>query len=391
MAIPFNRPYVAGKELEYIAEACASGHLSGNGQFTWRAQAWLEEYSGSAKALLTHSCTAALEMAAILADIGPGDEVIMPSYTFVSTANAVVLRGGVPVFVDIRPDTLNLDETLIEAAITSRTRAIMVVHYAGVSCAMDEISAIAARHGLLVIEDDAQGIMASYRGRPLGSLGNLAAISFHETKNVISGEGGALFVNDPRLVERAEIIWEKGTNRTKFFRGQVDKYTWVDIGSSYLPSELNAAFLYAQLESIESIMRERLALWHCYHDAFAPLEAQGLLRRPVVPPECTHNGHIYYIRVADLATRTRVLDDLKAAGVGAVFHYVPLHTTVPGTTLCRAHGELPVTLAVSDTLVRMPLWVGMPEAVVEQAVGIAARTVGTTSPATISAAARGRA
>jgi dTDP-4-amino-4,6-dideoxygalactose transaminase len=383
MGVPFNRPYVAGKELEYIAEACASGHLSGNGQFTRRAQAWLEEYGGSAKALLTHSCTAALEMAAILADIGPGDEVIMPSYTFVSTANAVVLRGGVPVFVDIRPDTLNLDETLIEAAVTSRTRAIMVVHYAGVSCAMDEISAIAARHGLLVIEDDAQGIMASYRGRPLGSLGHLAAISFHETKNVISGEGGALFVNDPRLVERAEIIWEKGTNRTKFFRGQVDKYTWVDIGSSYLPSELNAAFLYAQLESIESIMRERLALWHRYHDAFAPLEEQGLLRRPVVPVECTHNGHIYYIRVADLATRTRLLDDLKAAGVGAVFHYVPLHTTVPGTTLCRTHGELPITLAVSDTLVRMPLWVGMPEAVVEQAVGIVARAVGTTTPAAV--------
>jgi dTDP-4-amino-4,6-dideoxygalactose transaminase len=387
MAVPFNRPYVAGNELEYIAQACASGHLSGNGEFTKRAQAWLEEYSGSAKALLTHSCTAALEMTVILAGIQPGDEVIMPSYTFVSTANAVVLRGGVPVFVDIRPDTLNIDETLIEAAITSRTRAIMVVHYAGVSCAMDQIAAIAAQHGLLVIEDDAQGIMASYRGRPLGSLGQLAAMSFHETKNVISGEGGALLVNDPRLVERAEIIWEKGTNRSKFFRGQVDKYTWVDIGSSYLPSELNAAFLYAQLESIESIMHDRLALWHRYHEAFAPLEKQGLVRRPIVPAECAHNGHIYYIRVADLETRSRVLDDLKAAGIGAVFHYVPLHTTVPGTTLCRTQGELPVTVAVSDTLVRMPLWVGMPEAAVEQAVEIVARAVGGKVPAPI----RGRA
>jgi dTDP-4-amino-4,6-dideoxygalactose transaminase len=387
MAVPFNRPYVAGKELEYIAQACASGHLSGNGEFTKRAQAWLEDYSGSAKALLTHSCTAALEMAVILADIQPGDEVIMPSYTFVSTANAVALRGGVPVFVDIRPDTLNIDETLIEAAVTLRTRAIMVVHYAGVSCAMDEIGAIAARHDLLVIEDDAQGIMASYRGRPLGNLGHLAAMSFHETKNVISGEGGALLVNDPRFVERAEIIWEKGTNRSKFFRGQVDKYTWVDIGSSYLPSELNAAFLYAQLESIESIMHDRLALWHRYHEAFAPLEEEGLLRRPIVPAECVHNGHIYHIRVADLDTRARVLDDLKAAGIGAVFHYVPLHTTVPGTTLCRAQGELPVTVAVSDTLVRMPLWVDMPEAVVEQVVGIVTQVVGVKAPAPI----RGRA
>lgn len=386
MAVPFNRPYVAGREMEYIAQALASGHLSGNGEFTRRTQSWLEEYSGSAKALLTHSCTAALEMAAILAGIQPGDEVIMPSYTFVSTANAVVLRGGVPVFVDVRADTFNIDETLIEAAITPRTRAIMVVHYAGVSCAMDEISAIADRHGLIVIEDDAQGIMASYRGHPLGSLGHLAAISFHETKNVISGEGGALLVNDPRLVERAEIIWEKGTNRARFFRGQVDKYTWVDIGSSYLPSELNAAFLYAQLESIDSIMCKRLALWNRYHDAFAPLEQQGLLRRPVVPGECVHNGHIYYVCVADLDTRTRLLDDLKAAGIGAVFHYVPLHTTVPGTTLCRTHGELPVTLAVSDTLVRMPLWVGMPEAAVEQAVGIVAQVVGAAVPPT----ARGR-
>jgi dTDP-4-amino-4,6-dideoxygalactose transaminase len=377
MSIPFNQPYVAGRELENIAEVLANHHLAGNGTFTRKTQEWLERYSGAAKALLTHSCTAALEMAALLAEIGPGDEVIMPSYTFVSTANAVVLRGGVPVFVDIRPDTLNIDETLIEEAVTPRTKAIMVVHYAGVGCAMDEILAIARRHSLLVIEDDAQGIMASYRGRPLGSFGQLAAISFHETKNIVSGEGGALFVNDPQLVERAEIIWEKGTNRSKFFRGQVDKYTWVDVGSSYLPSELNAAFLYAQLESIERICAERLALWERYHTAFAPLEEQGLLRRPVVPVECTHNGHIYYVLVRDLETRTRVLDDLRAAGIGAVFHYVPLHTSEPGRRLCRAQGDLLVTQEMSDRLVRMPLWVGMPETAIEQAVTIVARAVDT--------------
>ncbi len=375
MSVPFNRPYVSGSELDYLAQVLDGRHLSGNGAFTQKAQRWLEQYSGSAKALLTHSCTAALEMAAILADIGPGDEVIMPSYTFVSTANAVVLRGGVPVFVDIRPDTLNIDETQIEAAITPRTKAICVVHYAGVGCAMDEILEIASRHGLLVIEDDAQGIMATYRSRPLGSLGHLAALSFHETKNIIAGEGGALLVNDPRLVERAEIIWEKGTNRSKFFRGQVDKYTWVDVGSSYLPSELNAAFLYAQLESIDSIMQQRLELWSRYHAAFAPLEAAGALRRPIVPAECVTNGHIYYVLVADLETRTRVLDELKAVGIGAVFHYVPLHTSEPGRRFCRAQGDLPVTQRVSDTLVRLPLWVGMPEAAVEQAVGIVAAAV----------------
>lgn len=387
MSVPFNRPYVAGSELEYIAQVLAGGHLSGNGEFTRKVQLWLERYSGAARALLTHSCTAALEMAALLAEIGPGDEVIMPSYTFVSTANAVVLRGGIPVFVDIRPDTLNIDETLIEAAITPRTKAIIVVHYAGVGCAMDEILAIAERHRLILIEDDAQGIMASYRGRRLGSFGHLAAISFHETKNVISGEGGALFVNDPRLVERAEIIWEKGTNRSKFFRGQVDKYTWVDVGSSYLPSELNAAFLYAQLESIESIIERRLALWDRYHTAFAALEERGYLRRPIVPAECEHNGHIYYVLVRDLETRSRVLEDLKAAGIGAVFHYVPLHTSEPGRKLCRAMGDLHVTVEMSDRLVRMPLWVGMPEDTVEQAVAIVARA--TAGAATVSVAESG--
>lgn len=378
MAIPFNRPYVSGKELDYIAEACANGHLSGNGEFTRRAQCWLEEYSGCAKALLTHSGTAALEMAALLADIRPGDEVIMPSFTFVSTANAVVLRGGVPVFVDIRPDTLNIDETLIEAAITPKTKAIMVVHYAGVGCAMDEILNVADRHGLLVIEDNAQGIKATYRERPLGRFGQLAATSFHETKAVISGEGGALFVNDPALVERAEIIWEKGTNRSKFFRGQVDKYTWMDVGSSYLPSEINAAFLWAQLESLEDIVARRLALWNRYHAAFALLEERGLLRRPIVPAECVHNGHIYYVLLPDLDARTHVLDDLKAANIHATFHYVPLHATEPGQRYCRTHGDMRVTEDTSDRLVRMPMWVGMPEATVERVVEIVARRVGAT-------------
>ena len=378
MAIPFNRPYVSGKELEYIAEACANGHLSGNGKFTQRAQRWLEKYSGCAKALLTHSGTAALEMAALLAGIQPGDEVIMPSFTFVATANAVVLRGGVPVFVDIRPDTLNIDETLIEAAITPKTKAIMVVHYAGVGCSMDEIMDIAKRYGLLVIEDNAQGIKATYRGCPLGGFGQLAAVSFHETKAVISGEGGALLVNDPALVERAEIIWEKGTNRSKFFRGQVDKYTWIDVGSSYLPSEINAAFLWAQLESIEDIVAQRLALWDHYHAAFAPLEERGLLRRPIIPTECMHNGHIYYVLLPDLTVRSQVLSDLKAADIHAVFHYVPLHDTEPGRRYCRTHGDLRVTEDTSDRLVRMPLWVGMPETTIERVVEIVAQRAGTT-------------
>ena len=299
----------------------------------------------------------------------------MPSYTFVSTANAFVLRGATPVFVDIREDTLNLNEDLIEAAITPETKAIVVVHYAGVACEMDTILAIARRHNLLVIEDDAQGIMARYKDRPLGSFGQLAALSFHETKNVISGEGGALLVNDADFMQRAEIIWEKGTNRSQFFRGEVDKYTWVDVGSSYLPSEINAAFLWAQLESIERIIAARLALWQRYHDAFAPLERAGALRRPIVPPECAQNGHIYYVLLPNLATRTAALTALKEAGIGSVFHYVPLHSSEPGRTLCRAHGDLPVTTDISDRLIRMPLWVGMPEATIANAVEIVANCV----------------
>lgn len=354
--IPFNKPYMTGKELWYIAQAHANVHLSGDGPFTKRCNAWLEKTTGAAKALLTHSCTAALEMSALLADLEPGDEVIMPSFTFVSTANAFVLRGAVPVFVDIRADTLNIDETRIEAAITPRTRAICVVHYAGVGCEMDEINAIAARHGLLVIEDAAQGILSEYKGRALGTLGQLAALSFHETKNLISGEGGALLVNDERYAERAEIIREKGTNRSQFFRGQVDKYTWVDVGSSYLPGEIVAAFLVAQMDDAERITRERLALWDRYHAAFATLEQRGLVRRPIVPAHCRHNAHMYYLLLSDLDSRTRFIATLKERGVHPVFHYIPLHSAPAGRRYARTNGTLDVTDRVSDCLVRLPMW-----------------------------------
>jgi dTDP-4-amino-4,6-dideoxygalactose transaminase len=357
--IPFNRPFVVGKEFEYIQQAITNLHLSGNGAFTKKCQSWLEERVGCCKVLLTHSCTAALEMAAILADIQPGDEIIMPSYTFVSTANAFVLRGGVPVFVDIRPDTLNLDETKIEAAITSRTKVIVPVHYAGVGCEMDTIMAIAERYGMLVFEDAAQGLMSTYKGRPLGSIGHLAATSFHETKNVISGEGGALFINGAQWVERAEIIWEKGTNRSQFFRGQVDKYTWVDTGSSYLPSEINAAFLWAQLEEAESITRQRLDTWERYHQAFAELENQDKVRRPRIPVECQHNAHMYYLLLPNLAQRTSLLKSLKTVGINTVFHYIPLHSSPAGRKYGRLHGNLSLTQETSDRLLRLPLWVGM--------------------------------
>ena len=355
-AIPFNKPYMTGRELGYIAEAHANGHLSGDGPFTRRCHAWLEATTGARKALLTHSCTAALEMAALLLDLAPGDEIIMPSFTFVSTANAFVLRGAVPVFVDVRADTLNLDEMLIEAAITPRTRAICVVHYAGVACEMDAINAIAERHGLVVIEDAAQGILSTYRDRPLGALGALAALSFHETKNIIAGEGGALLVNDDRYSERAEIIREKGTNRSQFFRGQVDKYTWVDVGSSYLPGEIVAAFLAAQMEEAERITRERLAIWSRYHEAFVPLEARERVRRPIVPAECRHNAHMYYLLLRDVDERTRFIATMKANGIHPVFHYVPLHSAPAGRRYGRASGDLAVTDRSSDRLVRLPLW-----------------------------------
>jgi dTDP-4-amino-4,6-dideoxygalactose transaminase len=359
MKIPFNRPWMTGRELEYIREAHEHGHLAGDGTFSKRCHAWLEERIGCRKALLTQSCTSALEMAAILLDLEPGDEVIMPSFTFVSTANAFVLRGAVPVFVDIRPDTLNIDETLIEAAITPKTRAICVVHHAGVGCEMDAIMAIADRHGLVVIEDAAQGIMSRYKGKPLGSIGALAALSFHETKNVISGEGGALLINDDRFIERAEIIREKGTNRSRFFRGEVDKYTWVDVGSSYLPGDIVAAFLAAQLEQAEAITARRMAIWQRYCDWAAPFEASGEVRRPIVPTECVHNAHMFYLLLRDVETRTRFIGALKDAGIGAVFHYVPLHSSPAGQKFCRVAGPMAITDDVSDRLVRMPLWVGL--------------------------------
>lgn len=361
MKIPFNRPYMTGNELGYIAQAHAAGHLSGDGQFTIRCSEWLERHMGCEKALLTHSCTAALEMAAILADLGPGDEVIMPSYTFVSTANPFVLRGATPIFVDIRCDTLNIDELLIEAAITPRTKAIVPVHYAGVACEMDMIMSIARRHNLVVIEDAAQGIMSSYKGRPLGSIGHLGCLSFHETKNIISGEGGALLVNDAEFIKRAEIIREKGTNRSQFFRGQVDKYTWCDLGSSFLPSELTAAFLWAQMEAADIITSERLALWQRYHNAFENYEHSGLVRRPIVPAHCQHNAHMYYLLMPDFTQRTHFIETLKVNGIGAVFHYVPLHSAPAGKLYGKSHGEMQHTNSLSNRLVRLPLWVGLDE------------------------------
>lgn len=359
--IQFNRPYMTGREFDYIEQAKLGNKLAGDGPFTKKCHSWLEENTGSAKALLTHSCTAALEMAALLLNIQPGDEVIMPSYTFVSTANAFVLRGAVPVFVDIREDTLNLDEQLIEAAITVRTKAIVAVHYAGVACEMDAILEIARRHGLKVVEDAAQGVMASYKGQALGSIGDLGAFSFHETKNVISGEGGALLVKDPALALRAEIIREKGTDRSRFFRGEIDKYTWQEVGSSYLPGELIAAFLWAQLEEAENITSRRLASWDRYHRLLAAAESKGTLRRPIIPTECKHNAHMYYVLLNPETNRQAVLNRLKQNEIDAVFHYVPLHSSPAGRRYGRAHDSLSVTHRQSECLIRLPLWVGLSE------------------------------
>ena len=356
-SIPFNRPAVGAMEAAYLSQALESRWLVGDGPFTAKCHEWLERATGTAKALLTHSCTGALDMSALLSGVGPGDEVIMPSYTFVSTANAFVLRGATPVFVDIRPDTLNLDERLIANAVTDRTKAIVPVHYAGVACAMDAIQKVATDHGLMIIEDAAQGVGATWRGRSLGTIGELGCLSFHETKNAVSGEGGALLVNDGRLVERAEVIREKGTNRSRFYRGQVDKYTWVDVGSSYLPSDLLAALLLAQLESVERLNAERLRIWRAYHEAFESLERDGLARRPIVPTDCVHNGHLYYLLLPSLAVRTAVLTGLKANGIGAVFHYVPLHSSPAGKRFGRIDGDsLPVTDIAGDTLLRLPLF-----------------------------------
>ncbi len=368
MQIPFNRPYTTGAEARYIAEAIGNGHLSGNGPFCRRTAARIAEMTGARAVLLTPSCSAALEMIAQLTEVGPGDEVIMPSFTFVTTATAFVLRGAVPVFVDVRPDTLNLDERAVEAAITKRTRAIMAVHYAGVGCDMDALTAIADRHGLLLLEDAAQGVMATYRDRPLGAIGDLGALSFHETKNVTCGEGGALLINDGRWIERAEILHEKGTNRRRFFRGQVDKYTWVDIGSSYVMSDLNAAFLWAQLEEAEQITRRRLAIWHQYHDAFEPLEAVGWVQRPTIPPDCRHNAHMYYLLLNDRSERDGLINELDELDVKAVFHYVPLHSSPAGRRFGRASGPLPVTEAASDRLLRLPLFPGLDEGMAQRVI-----------------------
>lgn len=359
--IQFNRPYMTGNEIKYILDAKQRNMLAGDGWFTKQCHQWLESNVEVEKALLTHSCTAALEMAALLIDVQPGDEIIMPSYTFVSTANAFVLRGGVPVFVDIRADTLNLDETKIEAAITAHTKAIVPVHYAGVACEMDSIMSIAHKHSLQVVEDAAQGVMARYKGMPLGGIGHLGAFSFHETKNIVSGEGGALLVNSDEYATKAEIIREKGTDRSRFFRGEVDKYTWQSVGSSFLPGELIAAFLLAQLEDADRITRLRRDIWTRYNDLTKSLELEGVLRRPHIPDECEHNAHIFYVLLADSIDRRRVLEQMKRLGVHALFHYVPLHSSPAGRLLGRVHGDLTNTDQLSERIIRLPVWIGMGE------------------------------
>ena len=353
--IPFNKPLISDKEINNIIDAVKRDKLSGDGYYTKLCNQWFQNKINR-KTLLTNSCTAALEMAAILLDANPGDEVILPSYTFVSTANAFVLRGLKPVFVDIRPDTLNIDEKLIEQAITNKTKAIAPVHYAGVGCEMDTINSIAKKHNLKVIEDAAQGVMSYYKGKPLGTIGDLGAYSFHETKNIISGEGGALVINNEEYAERSEIIREKGTNRSKFFRGQVDKYTWVDIGSSFLPSDIIAALLYAQLEQAEIITNKRLSVWDKYNKFFKTYEKQGILRCPVIPLECRHNAHMYYILFNDIQTRTEYIDYLKENNISSVFHYIPLHSAPMGIKYGRCAGDMTVTNKISDTLLRMPMF-----------------------------------
>lgn len=359
--IPFNVPPCVGSEEKYIAEAISNHKLCGDGEFTKKCNAKLEEMTGTSKALLTTSCTHATEMAAILSDIKPGDEVIMPSYTFVSTANAFVLRGATVVFVDIRPDTMNIDETKIEEAITEKTKAIVPVHYAGVSCEMDTIMEIAGKYNLKVIEDAAQGIMSTYKGRPLGTIGDYGCFSFHETKNISMGEGGALLIADPANIENAEIVREKGTNRSKFFRGQIDKYSWVEAGSSYLPSELNAAYLWGELESADKIYEDRMNTWNYYDKALEKLEESGKIECPVIPDDCVHNAHMYYIKAKDLEERTRLLAYLKENGISAVFHYIPLHSAAAGMKYGRFSGEDKYTTKESERLLRLPLYYGMKE------------------------------
>jgi dTDP-4-amino-4,6-dideoxygalactose transaminase len=357
--IPFNRPSLVGSERENIAEAAENLYLSGNGPFGQKCSALLERQIGCARALLTPSGTAALEIATLLLGLEPGDEVIMPSFTFPTTASCVALRGGVPVFVDIRPDTLNIDENLIAPALTDRTRAILPVHYAGIGCAMDSICEIARERNLAIIEDAAHSIDARYMGRPLGSFGDLGALSFHETKNITCGEGGALLIRDEELIERAEILQEKGTNRSAFRRGDIEKYTWIDVGSSFVLSDINAAFLYAQLEHLRDVTEARRRIWDRYYSAFAELEDLGLARRPHVPAEADHNGHLFYLLIAPEISRDEILAALQAQGVHGVFHYVPLHESPAGSRWGRVSGDLPHTVSASQRLIRLPLWIGM--------------------------------
>lgn len=364
--IPFNRPPHTGNEDQYVIAAMGGEKISGDGKYGLLCQQWFEQQLNCKKALLTPSCTQALEMAAILIDIQPGDEVIMPSYTFVSTANAFVLRGAKIIFVDIRPDTLNIDETLIEQAITLKTKVIVPVHYAGVGCEMNVIMDIAERHGLFVVEDAAQAMMAKYKNIPLGTIGHMAAYSFHETKNFTSGgEGGLLIINDERFVQRAEIIREKGTNRSQFFRGMVDKYSWVDIGSSYLPSEIQAAYLWGQLELANQITQNRLQTWNLYRSRLQELEDKRLLKLPVIPHDCTHNGHMFYLKLKNLDQRTEMLEYFKVNGIYAVFHYIPLHSSVAGVRFSRFEGEDRNTTRESERVVRLPIWYGMDNLAVE--------------------------
>ena len=357
--INFNVPPCAEKAVEYIQECVRNQKICGDGPYTKRCNEWIENRTGTHKCLLTTSCTHATELAALLADIRPGDEVIMPAYTFVSTADAFVLRGATPVFVDIRPDTMNIDEKLIEGAVTEKTRAIVPVHYAGVSCEMDAIMEIAERHHLMVIEDAAQGIMSSYKGKALGAIGDFGCFSFHETKNYSMGEGGALLIRDEKYVEDAEIFREKGTNRSKYYRGQIDKYTWLNYGSSYLPSDMNAAYLYAQLEIADEINRARLALWDRYYENLLPLAEAGKIELPTVPEGCVHNAHMFYIKAKDIEERTARIDALKEKGVHSVFHYIPLHTAPAGQKFGRFHGEDKYTTRESERLMRLPMYYGL--------------------------------
>ncbi|MBP5107452.1 dTDP-4-amino-4,6-dideoxygalactose transaminase [Pseudomonas protegens] len=360
MNIPFNKPPYTGSEDQYVISAMRSDKMSGDGKFTILCQKWFEESLGCKKALLTPSCTQALEMSALLIDIQPGDEVIMPSYTFVSTANAFALRGAKIIFVDIRPDTMNIDETLIEAAISKNTKAIVPVHYAGVACEMDKIMGIANHYGLYVIEDAAQGMTSFYKGRPLGTIGHMAAYSFHETKNYTSGgEGGLLIINDESFILRAEVIREKGTNRNLFFRGMIDKYTWVDLGSSYLPGELQAAYLYGQLEKVEEIKESRIKTWRFFYENLSELSANGKLELPIIPAECISNAHMFYVKLPDIGIRTKVLEYLKNNGIGAVFHYIPLHSAPAGIRLGAFVGKDKFTTSESERLIRLPIWYGM--------------------------------